>query len=174
MEDFRRHRPAALTPRGFRDVLGRFASGVTVLTTVLDEAPHGMTVNAFASVSLDPLLVLACVDRATIMCEHVLKSGIFAVSVLSDEQLGLSMHFADPFRPGGAAQFESIAHHAEATGAPVIDGSIAFVDCRVWAVHDGGDHIIVVGEPVALGLGDEASPLLFYRGAYRQIRPEGQ
>ncbi|MDQ3931749.1 MAG: flavin reductase family protein, partial [Actinomycetota bacterium] len=78
------------------------------------------------------------------------------------------------FRPSGKAQFESIAHHVEATGSPVIDGSIAFVDCRTWKVHDGGDHIIVVGEPVALGLGDEANPLLFYRGAYRQIRPEGQ
>lgn len=174
MEAFRRPRPAALTQRGFRDVLGRFASGVTVLTTVLDDVPHGMTVNAFASVSLDPLLVFACIDRSTIMCELVMKSGMFAVSVLSDEQLGLSLHFADPFRPSGGAQFEAIAYHREATGAPVIDGSIAFVDCRVWRVHDGGDHIIVVGEPVALGLGDEANPLLFYRGAYRLIRPEGQ
>ncbi len=174
MEPFSRPRPAALTPRGFRDVLGRFASGVTVLTTVVDAIPHGMTVNAFASVSLDPLLVLACVDRSTIMCELVVKSGVFAVSVLNDEQLGLSTHFADPFRPSGWAQFQSIAHHAAATGAPVIDGSIAFADCRVWAVHDGGDHIIVVGETVALGLGQEATPLLFYRGAYRQIRTEGQ
>lgn len=174
MGDFRRPRPAALTPRGFRDVLGRFAAGVTVLTTVLDDVPHGMTVNAFASVSLDPLLVLACVERATATCDLITKSGIFAVSVLSDEQLGLSMHFADPFRPSGRAQFESIAHHVEATGSPIIDGSIAFVDCRTWKVYDGGDHIIVVGEPVALGLGDEAHPLLFYRGAYRQIRPEGQ
>jgi flavin reductase (DIM6/NTAB) family NADH-FMN oxidoreductase RutF len=174
MEVFGRPRPAALTPRGFRDVLGRFASGVTVLTTMLDGSPHGMTVNAFTSVSLDPLLVLACVDRSTIMSDLIVRSGIFAVSVLSDEQLGLSMHFADPFRPGGEAQFASIAHHSQATGAPVIDGSIAFIDCRTRKVHDGGDHIIVVGEPVALGLGNEANPLLFYRGAYRQIRPEGQ
>ncbi|MDQ4131592.1 MAG: flavin reductase family protein [Actinomycetota bacterium] len=174
MDAFPRPRPAALTPRGFRDVLGRFASGVTVLTTILDDVPHGMTVNAFASVSLRPLLVLACVDRSTIMCDLVTRSGVFAVSVLNDEQLGLSTHFADPFRPSGRAQFHSIAHHAQVTGAPVIDGCIAFADCRIWAVHDGGDHIIVVGEPVALGLGEEADPLLFYRGAYRQIRPEGQ
>lgn len=142
------------------------------MTTVSDDI-HGMTVNAFASVSLDPLLILVCVERSAVMCDLVDESGVFAVSVLNEDAEGVAVHFADPFRPQGAAQFEGIDYRTEVTGSPVLEGEVGWIDCEVWATYDGGDHVIVVGEVVALGLGEETAPLLFYRSAYRGLRPEG-
>lgn len=159
--------------RAFRDVAGRFATGVSVMTTVLDGDVHGMTINAFASVSLDPLLVLVCVERNTLMATMVQGSGVFALSFLAEDQQGLSIHFADPFRPLGRLEFESIRTHPAPSGCPLIDGAIGWFDCRVWDLHEGGDHVIVLGEPLALGVGTDAEPLLFFRGAYRQLRAEG-
>lgn len=152
---------------GLREVMGTFATGVTVMTTTVDGQPHGMTANAVSSVSLDPALVLVCVDRGTVMSEAVRAGGCFALSVLADDQRELSNRFADPSRPTGHPQFAGVAARAEATGAPVLDGALGWVDCRVWAEYDGGDHIIVVGEVEALDTGDERAPLLFHRGRYR-------
>lgn len=169
----RPQRRADLTPRAFRDVMARFATGVAVMTTVADGVPHGMTANAVCSVSLDPLLVLVCVERGSTMAHAVGDSQVFALSVLHEDDEGLAMHFADPYRPHGDTEFNRIATRKEVTGSPVLDVAIAFVDCRVWAVYDGGDHLVVVGEVAALGLADDDDPLLFYRGAYRGVRPEG-
>ncbi|HEX2028815.1 MAG TPA: flavin reductase family protein [Nitriliruptorales bacterium] len=168
-----KRRQAQLAPRAFRDVMGRFATGVAIMTTLHDGAPHGMTANAVSSVSLQPLLVLVCVERGTTMAATVTASGIFALSFLHEDDDGLAVHFADPYRPLGAAQFERIPFRKEVTGAPVLERGVAYVDCRTWRLCDGGDHLIVVGEVVTLGLGDRDDPLLFYRGAYRSLRPEG-
>lgn len=165
-------RRAELTPRGFRDVVGRFATGVTIMTTVTDDV-HGMTVNAFSSVSLDPLLVLVCIERSAVMCKLVEESGIFALSILHEDAEDVAIHFADPYRPMGAMQFEGIPYRSEITGAPVLEGEVGWIDCRVWARHDGGDHVIIIGEVAGIGLGGQTAPLLFYRGAYRSMRPEG-
>lgn len=161
------------TPRAFRDVMGRFATGVSVMTTVHEGAIHGMTASAVAAVSLEPLLALVCVERETNMRVLLGSSGVFALSFLHEDDEGIAVHFADPYRPLGEEQFAAIDHHRAVTGAPVLDGAIGYVDCELWDRHDGGDHEIVVGEVVGLGLRDPPDPLLFFRGAYRSLRPEG-
>ena len=160
-------------PRAFRDVLGRFATGVSVMTTSAGGTVHGMTANAVASVSLDPPLVMVCVDRDAAMADLVEEAGVFALSFLKEEDEGVAIHFADPYRPPGGPQFDAVPFKTAETGSPILDRCTGWVDCEVRDVHDGGDHLLVVGEVRAMGLGDETRPLLFYRGAYRGLRPEG-
>jgi flavin reductase len=150
----------------FRAVLGRFATGVGVMTTVRDGVPHAMTANAISSVSLDPPLVLVCVEKTTIMAGEVGASGVFALNFLSTGQVELSDRFADPDRPEGHEQFEGLVTAEAATGAPILEGVLAWLDCRVWASYEGGDHLIVVGEVLALEVGDEDDPLVYYRSGY--------
>jgi N-acetyl-1-D-myo-inositol-2-amino-2-deoxy-alpha-D-glucopyranoside deacetylase len=160
------------TDEAFRAVLGRFATGVAIMTSVADGQPHGMTANAISSVSLDPPLVLVCVDRTAVMAEVVEKAQTFALSWLSDEQATLSQWFADPERPVGADQFGELSTQPAATGSPILDGAHGWVDCRVWATYDGGDHVIVVGRVEALGEapttseGATTAPLVYHRGGY--------
>jgi flavin reductase len=153
----------------FRAVLGRFATGVGIMTTARDGTPHAMTANAVSSVSLDPPLVLVCVERSTVMATEVTGGGAFALSFLDAEQAHLSNRFADPDRPLGRRQFDGVPTRAEATGSPVLEGGIAWLDCRVWNTYDGGDHLIVVGEVVALGMGPSDDPLLYYGSAYGRL-----
>lgn len=162
---------SAPTPAGFRGVMGRFATGVTVMTTRHGATPHAMTANAVVSVSLEPLLVLVSVERRTVMAEQVTAAGGFALSILAAEQQALSDRFADPDRPMGSAQFEGVDVFEAVTGAPVVRGGLGWLDCRVWDIHDGGDHLLVLGEVVALAEGEAAEPLLFYRGGYRGLGP---
>jgi len=163
------------TGAAFRAVLGRFATGVAIMTSVADGQPHGMTANAISSVSLDPPLVLVCVDRTAVMAEIVDVAQTFALSWLTEEQTAVSQWFADPQRPAGADQFDDLSTHAAATGSPIITEAHGWVDCRVWAAHDGGDHVIVVGRVVALGEapmtsdGATTSPLLYHRGGYAAL-----
>jgi flavin reductase len=153
----------------FRSVLGRFATGVGVMTTSRDGIPHAMTVNAFTSVSLAPPLVLVCVERATVMAEEVTKAEAFAVSFLGADAAALSTRFSDPARAMGHEQFAGVATRPEVTGAPVLEGGLGWLDCRLWDTHDGGDHLIVVGEVVALDVGPEDEPLLYYRSRYGRL-----
>ncbi len=162
---------AAPTPDAFRGVMGRFATGVTIMTTEHEGAPHGMTANAVTSVSLDPLLVLVSVERSTVMAEQVIAAGAFAISFLAWEQRALSDRFADPNRPLGREQFAGLDLLEGETGVPILEGGLGWVECRVWAVHDGGDHVLVVGEVVTLGEGGTSSPLVFYRGGYHELGP---
>ena len=159
----------APTPSDFRGVMGRFATGVAVMTTVDDGVPHGMTANAITSVSLEPLLVLVSVERTAIMADLVVSSGVFALSFLTREQRTLSDRFADPDRPQGASQFAGVETFEAATGSPLLDGSLAWLDCEVWAVHDGGDHLLVLGEVVAVAPGTDEEPLVYYRGGYQGL-----
>lgn len=154
--------------REFRDALGAFATGVTVVTTRGAE-PYGMTANAFSSLSLDPPLVLVCVVSGTHGCESIAANGIFAVNVLTEEQEPLSRWFASRDRPRTAEAFADVAHHHAATGSPLIDGAAAHLDCRLAAQHEAGDHTILVGEVLALDIVPGASPLLFHGGAYRRL-----
>ena len=157
----------SLDSERFRQVAGRFATGVTVVTTVGEGAVRGMTVNAFASVSLDPLLVLVSVDRQASMHELIERHGVFAVTVLSAEQEALSRYFASPGRAEGAAQFADVAcDAAPSSGSPVIRGGLAWLDCRVAAAHAAGDHTLFVGEVVVLGGPFEGEPLVFYGTDY--------
>ena len=155
-------------PAEFRRVLGHFVTGVTVLTTRdRDDQPAGLTANAFASLSLEPPLVLVCIDRTSNTHELIVGAGFFAVNVLSDGQERISRRFAeeeiDP-------RFEGVAWRNEVTRAPVLDDVLAWVDCRVHATFDGGDHTIFVGEVLAADA-REGVPLLFYRGGYGRLSP---
>lgn len=156
----------------FRRTVARFATGVTVVTTVVDGVAHGMTANAFSSLSLDPLLVLVCVDRSAGLHDRVTRAGIFAISVLSGDQEALSRRFAARHAAGEEGQFDGLATSpAPVTGAPLLAGGLVYVDCRLSAVHPGGDHSIFVGEVLAVGELGGAGPLLWYEGAYHHRLP---
>lgn len=157
----------------FRRVAGRFASGIVVVTTSLDGIGHAMTVTAFTSVSLDPLLVLFCAEKIARFHDAVVASGTWAVSVLGDDSEKVAKWLATRGRPL-EGQLDAFRHHAGAhTGAPILDDALAAMECRTVAVHDGGDHSIVVGEVVGVSEQRQGgNPLLHYAGRYRRLRPE--
>ncbi|MFF4214488.1 flavin reductase family protein [Streptomyces sp. NPDC001796] len=158
-----------LSPRELRRVFGRFATGITVITVGRDE-PRGMTANSFTSVSLTPPMILVCVMRDASMHAAILEHGSFAVSVLSDRQERVARHFADGSRPRGAAEFATVdSVPAPRTGAPVLPGSLAWFECGLAAVHDGGDHSIFLGQVLELGDGTDDDALLFFAGSYRRL-----
>lgn len=156
-------------PGELRGTLGRFTTGVTILTAGR-ETPRGMTASSFTSVSLDPALILVCVVRTAAIHEVVLAERAFAVSVLSGPQESLARHFAGRHRPRGAAEFEDVgAVPGRHTGAPVLDGAQAWLECELAAVHDGGDHSIFVGSVLDMGRGATDDPLVYFRGGFHRI-----
>ncbi len=159
-----------LTDRTLRQLRGLFASGVTVVTTVHDGALRGMTVSAFASISLEPPLVMIALAHEAGTRELIAESGVFAVNVLSDDQEFLSERFAAR-APIVTETFEGVPYEVAVTGSPILPQSIAWYDCRVEATHDGGDHVIIIGRVVAIGLGDEArQPLLYFANRYARLK----
>ena len=153
----------------FRQTLGAFATGVTVITTRGESHDYGMTATAFSSVSLDPPLILVCVQTGVQGAELIPANGVFAVNILSSEQEPISNYFASRDRPRGRDAFAEIPHRELASGAPVIDGVAAFVDCRLVASHEEGDHLIFIGEVLAVGVEPEVEPLIFPGGGYRAL-----
>ena len=154
----------------FRRVLGHYPTGVTVVTAACPGGPDGMTIGSFTSVSLDPPLVSFCPGHDSDSWARMRDVGSFCVNVLSAEQAGVSTTFASK----GEDKFRDVLTRVEATGAPVIEGCLAWIDCRVEAIHTAGDHDIVVGRVVALGVADGGSespsgPLVFFKGAYGQV-----
>lgn len=160
-----------LDPLEYRRVIGRFATGVTVITTVLDGEQHAMTCNSFTSVSLDPVLVLFCPEKIARFHDAVLASGSFAVSVLAQGQEQVSRRFAVRGRPL-EDQFDALPLAVgELTGAAVLDGALAALECRTVSTTDAGDHTVVIGEVLGLGAPEPAGdPLLYYEGRYRAFR----
>ena len=157
---------AGIDPDEFRAVLGRFATGVTVLTTVdAGGRDHGMTVSAFCSLSLDPPLVLACVDHGATMHDMLAEGAPLGVNVLAAGQEALSRRFASGDPP---KRFEGIGYQRGAQGAPLLDDVLAWLDCRVVARHPGGDHTIVVARVEGAGINAER-PLLYYRSGYATL-----
>lgn len=153
----------------FRSVVGHFASGVTVLTTRLDEQLHGMTVSAFCSVSLEPLLVLASIEKVTRMHALLLESQVYAVSILGAKEEATSRFFADDRRLAGV-EFAPGAYRIGVTGCPILPQATAYLEARVRAVYDGGDHSIFLGEVVSAEVVSDDPPLIFYRGGYATLR----
>ena len=152
----------------FRQVLGAFPTGVTIVATRDGlGAPCGMTVNAFCSVSLDPPLVLVCVQHAASSHDRLLESGSFAVSVLGTDQAALAAHFAT--EPADV-RFQEVDWHEGPTGDPVVTGAAAWIACTLDSVHPGGDHSILIGQVEELGLG-RGDALVFYRGVYGRVGP---
>jgi flavin reductase (DIM6/NTAB) family NADH-FMN oxidoreductase RutF len=155
-----------VTDKALRRIRGLFASGVTVVTTAHAGRLHGLTVSAFSAVSLDPPLVLVCIGNEAAAQELITASGIFAVNVLSDEQEFLSERFAAR-APIVNEKFEGVPYHVAATGAPILEESIAWYDCRLAATHQGGDHVIFMGKVEAIGFGAETRrPLLYFANRY--------
>lgn len=153
----------------FRGALSRFASGATVVTTVLDGIDHAMTASAFTSVSLDPPQVLVCSQRTSRFHEAVLESGVWGVSILSDRGRAASAWFAHSGRRL-EGQFADVPHHRGALGVPLLDASLAWLECRTIGAHDGGTHTILVGEVTRAAVQDEDDdPLLYYRSHYGTI-----
>jgi flavin reductase (DIM6/NTAB) family NADH-FMN oxidoreductase RutF len=151
-----------------RNAMGRFATGVTVVTAVSgDGSPVGCTVSAFSSLSLDPPLALVCIGKGRLMSSVLSQAPSFAISILSSEQVDVALGFARPT----ADKFEQIAHHAASDGSPLIDGAIAHIQCESEALLDGGDHAIVVGRVVDVRC-MTGEPLLYSQGAFLNINPE--
>jgi flavin reductase len=155
-----------------REILGRFTTGVTVVTARTD-TPCGMTANAFASVSLNPPSVLVCVHRSAFIYEAVRKTRHFAVSVLGGGQEDLARYFADHSRPRGVAEFDAVGWSpAPLTGTPVLDGALAWLDCALASSYDGGDHEILLGSVLASGTGSAEDALVFFGGGFHRL-PSG-
>jgi flavin reductase len=151
-----------------REAMSRFATGITVLTAA-GERCHGMTANAFSSVSLEPPLVLCCVAHTARMHAAITAARCFAVSVLAADQEELARYFADRRRPDGLAQFDRVDWVPGArTGAPLLSGALAWLECELAESYQGGDHSIFLGRVLSSfrGVGDRA--LVFYGGAYHQ------
>lgn len=156
----------------FRRVLGSFASGVTVVTTHADGRAHGTTMTAFCSLSLDPPLVLVCVDKSAEIHKLIERGGIFAVNILHAGQTELSRALARKGTPDLAAahRLENVPHHVGKTGAPVLNDHLAYLECRVLQAIEAGDHTIYVGQVEDGGVTREAEgPLVYYRGRYRKV-----
>jgi 3-hydroxy-9,10-secoandrosta-1,3,5(10)-triene-9,17-dione monooxygenase reductase component len=170
-----------IDPRTFRHVLGQFCTGITIITTVHDDVPIGFACQSFAALSLDPPLVLFCPTKVSRSWQAIEASGKFCVNVLHENQKDVSARFGSK-EPD---KFAGIDWSPSALGSPVIDGTLAHIDCAVNSVHDGGDHFVVFGavHSLAENSGDERSrkehrhkkkprPLLFYRGEYTGIEPD--
>jgi len=153
----------SLSRTDLKEAYARWATGVTIVTARAGERVQGMTVSAFTEVSLDPPLVLVCIDRRASTRSVIEEGGVFAVNVLTRGQEGLAQRFAS-----GAAEdrrFADLPYESGATGAPLLAGAVASLDCRLSATHEVGDHIVYVGEVVGLRFGD-GDPLLFYDRRY--------
>jgi flavin reductase (DIM6/NTAB) family NADH-FMN oxidoreductase RutF len=169
MDSRRAKAGAPPTKEHFRRVMGQFATGVTLVTTRLGSEVHGLTANAVCSVSLEPLLVLVCVDHSADSHPLLEKSGVFAVNVLSHEQEELSRLFAGPTEEK-AGRLEAIGYRTAVTGAPIIEGCLAYLDCRIVAAHPAGDHTIFVGQVEQAEVSEDGPPLVFFRGRYTTVR----
>ena len=149
-------------PGTMRDVLGHFASGVTVVTAQGDEGPIGFTCQSFSSLSLDPPLVVIAPARTSRTWPQLRALGRFCVNVLAEDQTELSVAFAR----SGVDKFAGVPWRPSRLGQPVLEDVVAWIDCELWAEYDGGDHTIVAARVLDLGADGRRGPLLFHRGAY--------
>jgi flavin reductase (DIM6/NTAB) family NADH-FMN oxidoreductase RutF len=148
-----------------RQVMGHFVTGVTIITTFTKAGQiQGLTANAFTSVSLEPPLLLISVDKKAESWPAFEESRVFTVNILANDQEALSRKFA----VSGGNKFEGVAYRIGANGAPILDGTLAYIECTLYAAYDGGDHSIYLGEIQQAEI-TEGKPLVFYRGGYRAL-----
>jgi flavin reductase (DIM6/NTAB) family NADH-FMN oxidoreductase RutF len=159
--------------RRLRDLMARFATGVAVVTARHGPLLAGMTANAIATISIDPPLMMASIARKAETHGAIIGSHAFAISILAEDQQDLAECFARPTTAQKLTVFCDAAWHEAETGSPILDGALAFFDCRLTARHDGGDHTIFLGEIVAAGFREDAKPLLWYASGYRRLSAEG-
>ena len=155
--------------RAFRSALGTFATGVTVITTRPPGGePLGVTVNSFASVSLDPPLVLFSLDRASHSFDAFAAADHYVVNVLAADQQELSRRFAKT----GQHAVDGVPHGLGAGGCPLIEGALAQFECAIAARYDGGDHVIYLGRVLGINVADGGDPLVYFRSRYADLAPE--
>jgi len=155
---------AAFDENRFRQVLGCFATGVTVVTATEEGVPVGFTCQSFTSLSLDPPMVAIAPAKSSTSWPRIANAGAFCVNILTDGQQELS----DRFAATGGNKFTGVAWHIGEAGAPVLDGTLGWVECELEAIYDAGDHELVVGRVLFLGVGDGA-PLIFYRSGFTKL-----
>ncbi|MDC0033529.1 flavin reductase family protein [Alphaproteobacteria bacterium] len=157
----------SIEPREFRDTVGCFATGITIITTVdADGNPVGLTANSFSSVSLDPPMVLFCLDRNVASFDAFQPNGHFAINILSTGQQDLSNRFAK----SGPEKWDGVAFDTWDTGSPILPGCLASLECKVSSINEGGDHVIVIGEVICMTRADQdVMPLLYFRGGYSDL-----
>ncbi|OFW77691.1 MAG: hypothetical protein A2201_00125 [Alicyclobacillus sp. RIFOXYA1_FULL_53_8] len=151
----------------FKQALGRFASGVTIVTTADGERLSGLTVSAFSSVSLDPPLVLVCINKQSSAVDTLRSGRVFAVNFLSDEQIALSNHFASRTTD----KFSDTAYHLGTLGVPILQGCLAHLEGSLVQEIDAGDHYVYIGQVEATEFDDTKQPLLYYHGRYETLHP---
>jgi 3-hydroxy-9,10-secoandrosta-1,3,5(10)-triene-9,17-dione monooxygenase reductase component len=154
--------PPVVDPRVMRDVLGHFASGITVVTAMGPDGPIGFTCQSFSSLSLDPPLVAFAPARTSTTWPRLRAAGRFCVNVLAEDQEARSQAFAR----SGTDKFAGVSWAPSPHGAPMLEGVVAWIDSELWAEYDGGDHTIVVARVLDLGADADRSPLVFHRGGY--------
>ena len=162
-----------VTPSDFRAAMARFASGVTVVTTTLDQSCFGLTVSAFCSVSLTPPLVMVSLDLTSQTFPLIQESQVFAVNILSQEQEHLALRFAS--KDLRVKTFADIPLQVGQTGAPLFTGSLARIECRLTGIYPAGDHALMLGEVVHIDVSAESlakAPLLYYRSSFLMFQQE--
>jgi flavin reductase (DIM6/NTAB) family NADH-FMN oxidoreductase RutF len=158
--------------RQLRDMMARFATGVTVVAARYGPLLAGMTANAIASISIDPPLMMASVSVKSETHRAIIESHAFALSILSDDQRDLATCFAQPTTAAKLKRFCDAPWHEAETGSPIIDGAIAYFDCRLVERHKAGDHTMFIGEIVAAGYSEAAEPLIWFGSRYRHLATE--
>jgi flavin reductase (DIM6/NTAB) family NADH-FMN oxidoreductase RutF len=166
----------SVEPQAFKEVMARWASGVTIATTCQAGAPVGMTVTSFTTLSLHPQQILICANRKANTHAAIVESGFFAVNLLAVDQMEWGIRFAG-LRPEVTDRFEGIAWLTAQTGAPILPGVLGWLDCHLRYAFAGGDHTIFVGEVAACGVcsdgGAPRAPLLYYRRNWRRLEGQG-
>ena len=153
----------------FRNVLGHFATGVTIITAIDGEEPVGMAANSFTSLSLDPPLILFCPAKSSTTWPPIRDSGRFCINVFAAHHEEMSRRFS----ARGVDRFAGVAWHDRGAG-PALDDAVAWIECTIDAIHEGGDHLIVVGAVDALEIREaNVEPLVFFRGSYGSFRQQG-
>lgn len=171
-----RHDSVIVEQRAYRDTIGLFASGVTIITTRLGDVVHGMTANAVTSVSLSPTLLLVCVDRRAHLHDLIQQASSFAVNILAADQAKLADHFAGRAKSEGSPASLRFRYGSDGDdgGVPTIEGCVAALRCTVEGTYPGGDHTILVGRVTELRAGDPAAqPLIWFGGSYRHLTEAG-
>lgn len=155
-------------PEQLRLTLRLWASGVCLVTSHDRGQPHGMTVSSFTPISLSPPLVAVCLENTTRTNRLVHQSGVFAVSILHEAQADLADRFAGRI-PDGADRFHDVSYTTAKTGSPIVDGCLAYLDCRLAASHPAGTHTLFLGEVLAAGRRPDGPPLLYFQRGYRRL-----
>lgn len=154
----------------YKQILAQWASGVTVVTTLNEGKWKGTTASSFSSVSLTPPLILICIDRKLLTHQLLEKSGVFAINILNEEQIELGKLFAGMY-PDVEDRFVGLDCFTAETGCPIMPSAIAWLDCRIRNMYDGGDHTIFVGEVLAGGTQNTSQPLLYHNRRWGQFKP---